>query len=97
MSITDGQVVLQPPISQTPAAGDAASSRIPLETNVDPRASISRIGSRAHPPALATLAPELRFNLAQVNFEILQHFSMHFASSLVVVSDLIVRWVRLYC
>ena len=66
MSITDGQVVLQPPISPSPAAGDAASSRVPLETNVDPRASISRIGSRAHPPALATLAPELRFNLAQV-------------------------------
>ena len=66
MSITDGQVVLQPPLGQAPAAEDVGSSRMPLETNVDPRASISRIGSRAHPPALATLAPELRFNLAQV-------------------------------
>ena len=69
MSIADGQVVLQPPLLRSaPAAGSGSSSmgRVPLETNVDPRASISRIGSRAHPAALATLAPELRFNLAQV-------------------------------
>ncbi len=71
MSIADGQVVLQPPLHRSAAPSGSSgtsspSSSVPLETNVDPRASISRIGSRAHPAALATLAPELRFNLAQV-------------------------------
>ncbi len=33
--------------------------------NVDVSASISRIGSRAYPPAMAMLAPSIRFDLAQ--------------------------------
>ncbi|KAK9824846.1 hypothetical protein WJX81_006563 [Elliptochloris bilobata] len=51
MSIADGQVVLVPGPGGLPV--------------VDPAASISRIGGRAYPPALATLAPQLRFELAQ--------------------------------
>ena len=51
MSIADGQVVL------VRAPGGAPA--------VDPAASISRIGGRAYPPALAALAPQLRFELAQ--------------------------------
>ncbi len=53
MSIADGQVVLR---------RDAATGMV----SVDPQASISRIGSRAYPPALADLAVQLRFELAQV-------------------------------
>lgn len=53
MSIADGQVVLQ---------RDDASGAV----SVNPQASISRIGSRAYPPALADLAVQLRFELAQV-------------------------------
>lgn len=52
MSIADGQVVLVPGPSGAP--------------RVDPAVSISRIGGRAYPPALATLAPQLRFELVQV-------------------------------
>ncbi|KAK9865780.1 hypothetical protein WJX84_004451 [Apatococcus fuscideae] len=92
MSITDGQVVLQPPIRNASAAGDAASSRIPLETNIDPRASISRIGSRAHPPALATLAPELRFNLAQAVDA--QRFGMVSSNEVLVREQLQARLVK---
>lgn len=51
MSIADGQVVLVAGPGGAPA--------------VDPAASISRIGGRAYPPALAALAPQLRFELAQ--------------------------------
>ena len=53
MSIADGQVVLQ---------RDSATGAV----GVNPQASISRIGSRAYPPALAELAIDLRFELAQV-------------------------------
>ena len=53
MSIADGQVVLR---------RDGATGMV----SVDPQASISRIGSRAYPPALADLAVQLRFELAQV-------------------------------
>ena len=53
MSIADGQVVLQ---------RDSATGAV----GVNPQASISRIGSRAYPPALADLAIDLRFELAQV-------------------------------
>ena len=53
MSIADGQVVLQ---------RDADTGAV----SVDPQASISRIGARAYPPALADLAIQLRFELAQV-------------------------------
>ena len=49
MSITDGQVVLRP----RPGGADAPIS-------VDPRLSVSRIGSRAYPPALETLATQIR-------------------------------------
>ena len=55
MSIADGQVVLQ---------RDAATGMV----SVDPQASISRIGSRAYSPALADLAVQLRFELAQVGW-----------------------------
>lgn len=34
-------------------------------SNVDVSASVSRIGCRAYPPAMATLAPSIRFDLAQ--------------------------------
>ncbi|DBA79149.1 TPA: hypothetical protein ACH3X1_008983 [Trebouxia sp. C0004] len=34
-------------------------------SNVDVSASVSRIGSRAYPPAMAMLAPSIRFELAQ--------------------------------
>ena len=53
MSIADGQVVLQ---------RDSATGAV----RVNPQASISRIGSRAYAPALAELAIDLRFELAQV-------------------------------
>lgn len=53
MSIADGQTVLR--------AGDAGS----VGVSVDPRLSVSRIGSRAFPPALEALAPQIRFELAQ--------------------------------
>ena len=58
MSIADGQVVLQ---------RDSATGAV----GVNPQASISRIGSRAYPPALAELAIDLRFELAQVSCPIL--------------------------
>lgn len=50
MSITDGQVVLL-------ARPDGPEAPI----NVDPRLSVSRIGTRAYPPALETLAPQIRY------------------------------------
>ena len=49
MSITDGQVVLRP----RPGGSDS-----PIL--VDPRLSVSRIGSRAYPPALEDLATQIR-------------------------------------
>ncbi len=49
MSITDGQVVLRP------RPGGAESPIL-----VDPRLSVSRIGSRAYPPALEDLATQIR-------------------------------------
>ncbi|KAK9792239.1 hypothetical protein WJX73_003401 [Symbiochloris irregularis] len=51
MSIADGQVVLHKDADAT--------------VGVDARLSISRIGSRAYPPALAALAPSIRLQLAQ--------------------------------
>ena len=53
MSIADGQVVFHRDIETG-------------TVSVNPQASISRIGSRAYPPALAELAVDLRFELAQV-------------------------------
>lgn len=51
MSIADGQVVLE----------QHADGSI----GVDARLSVSRIGSRASPPALASLAPSIRLQLVQ--------------------------------
>ena len=62
MSIADGQVVLE-------RAADAT-------VGVDARLSISRIGSRAYPPALANLAPSIRLQLAQV-WHRLMHAHVH--------------------
>ncbi len=54
MSICDGQAVVG--AAPDPATGGAV---------VDPAASVSRIGTRAYPPALRDLAPAVRFELAQ--------------------------------
>ena len=81
MSIVDGQVVLLRHDSSAGASssgstgsssgsgssssgGSSSSEGTVIE--VDPQASVSRIGSRAYPPALAELAVQLRFELAQV-------------------------------
>lgn len=50
MSIADGQTVLRA------GGGEAGSGGV----SVDPRLSVSRIGSRAFPPALEVLAPQIR-------------------------------------
>ena len=55
MSIADGQVVLQRDI-------DGAVS-------MDFANSISRMGARAHPPAMQALCPPIRLRLAQVCIE----------------------------
>ncbi len=52
--------------SGSSSSGSGSNSGISIE--VDPQASVSRIGSRAYPPALAELAVQLRFQLAQVRF-----------------------------
>lgn len=49
MSLADGQTVLRP------GGGDAAAG-----VSVDAALSVSRIGSRAFPPALEALAPQIR-------------------------------------
>ena len=54
MSIADGQIVLRN--QRDPVTGGVS---------VDPQLSVSRIGSRAYPPALSELAPQVRFELAQ--------------------------------
>ncbi|KAK9829697.1 hypothetical protein WJX72_007407 [[Myrmecia] bisecta] len=58
MSIADGQAVLERVASSSAAGPSTAFS-------IDPQASISRIGSRAYPAAMAQLAPHIRFELAQ--------------------------------
>ena len=73
MSLADGQLVLeaasdsQPPQPSTPEhqLGSSQDTVSPSQqtitgSNVDVSASVSRIGARAHPPALATLAPSIR-------------------------------------
>lgn len=57
MSIADGQVVLVAGPGGAPA--------------VDPAASISRIGGRAYPPALAALAPQVRCRLGVLGLDFL--------------------------
>lgn len=54
----------------SPGSSQHASSQGPswqglTGSNVDVSASVSRIGCRAYPPAMATLAPSIRFDLAQ--------------------------------
>eukprot|EP00803_Ostreobium_quekettii_P001873 evm.model.scf_188.3 EVM.evm.TU.scf_188.3 scf_188:26736-34330(+) len=53
MSIADGQIVLLPP--------DKDSQSLLL----DAKQSLSRIGSRAYPPVMAMLAPQIRFEMIQ--------------------------------
>lgn len=55
MSITDGQVVLIKQRDSVTGGGVV----------INPSLSVSRIGSRAYPPALEELAPQVRFELAQ--------------------------------
>ena len=65
MSIADGQLVLQaPPQSEQQQASEASWQRL-TGSNVDASTSVSRIGSRAYPAAMAGLAPSIRFDLAQ--------------------------------
>ena len=54
MSITDGQIVLR-------QARDVPTGGV----SVNPQLSVSRIGARAYSPAVASLAPQVRFELAQ--------------------------------
>lgn len=56
MSMADGQIVLE-----------ATRDRVTGGPLVDPRLSVSRIGSRAYSPAIADLASLVRFELAQAN------------------------------
>jgi F-type H+-transporting ATPase subunit alpha len=65
MSIVDGQIVLKRPSEVGMDLKDKDKSKPHAGVLVDPRASLSRIGSRAHPPALVDLAPTIRFDLLQ--------------------------------
>eukprot|EP00889_Picochlorum_renovo_P006640 jgi/Picre1/33670/NNA_001149.t1 len=56
MSMADGQVVLE-----------NSRDEVTGGPRVDPRLSVSRIGSRAHSPAISDLASLVRFELAQAN------------------------------
>lgn len=56
MSMADGQVVLE-----------NTRDKITGGPRIDPRLSVSRIGSRAYSPAIADLASLVRFELAQAN------------------------------
>lgn len=71
---SEASSILQQPASPQPPPGSsqhsagkhAGSSWQGLTgSNVDVTASVSRIGCRAYPPAMATLAPSIRFDLAQ--------------------------------
>ena len=68
MSIADGQLVLQARGSteqQQAQETPQTSSHCLTGSNVDVSTSVSRIGSRAYPAAMAALAPSIRFDLAQ--------------------------------
>lgn len=68
MSIADGQLVLQAqlPAEQQQAQQVSQTSWHHLTgRNVDVSTSVSRIGSRAYPAAMAALAPSIRFDLSQ--------------------------------
>lgn len=55
----------QPDMSSTSQEAAVPAQQCLTGSNVDVSASVSRIGSRAYPPAMATLAPSIRFDLAQ--------------------------------
>jgi F0F1-type ATP synthase alpha subunit len=52
MSISDGQMILR---KDAPEAGAPAGRRVQLDST----ASLSRMGTRAYPPALKDLAPQV--------------------------------------
>lgn len=52
MSLTDGQTVLR--------CGDGGGGASGAGVSVDAALSVSRIGTRAFPPALEALAPQIR-------------------------------------
>eukprot|EP00775_Hariotina_reticulata_P002752 gene2752-3047_t len=62
ISISDGQVVLEP--GMTSLSGDQGAVG-PVPYSVNPKLSVTRIGSRAYYKALELLAPQIRLELAQ--------------------------------
>ncbi|KAF8063752.1 atpA [Scenedesmus sp. PABB004] len=71
ISISDGQVVLEPSMAPPPAPGaadgaaGAAGSAAAAPFSVNARLCVTRIGSRAYCRALEALAPQIRLDLAQ--------------------------------
>lgn len=78
ISICDGQVVLEPPTATTsssPSERSTSSSSTSssgrdsswgsVKYQVNPKLSITRVGSRAYYKALEQLAPQIRLQLAQ--------------------------------
>jgi F0F1-type ATP synthase alpha subunit len=62
ISISDGQVVLEPSMS-VPSSSESVQG--PVAFSINPKLSITRIGSRAYSKALEQLAPQIRLDLAQ--------------------------------
>eukprot|EP00882_Tetradesmus_deserticola_P005439 GHRQ01005723.1.p1 GENE.GHRQ01005723.1~~GHRQ01005723.1.p1 ORF type:complete len:668 (+),score=308.35 GHRQ01005723.1:398-2401(+) len=62
ISISDGQLVLEPSMSAPSSIGSVQG---PVAFSVNPKLSITRIGSRAYSKALEQLAPQIRLDLAQ--------------------------------
>ncbi|GMH44862.1 hypothetical protein BSKO_12814 [Bryopsis sp. KO-2023] len=58
MSISDGQVILDP-------QDDSGKSDLDAPVNMRTTGSISRIGTRAYPPIMQAVASQIRFDLAQ--------------------------------
>jgi F0F1-type ATP synthase alpha subunit len=56
------QVVLEPSMS-APSSSDSGQG--PVAFSINPKLSITRIGSRAYSKALEQLAPQIRLDLAQ--------------------------------
>ncbi|EFJ50639.1 F1F0 ATP synthase, subunit alpha, mitochondrial [Volvox carteri f. nagariensis] len=77
ISIADGQVVLegsqqrskqqQAVLSPSSASSSASSAAAPPAYSVNPKLSITRIGTRAYYKALEQLAPQVRLDLAQAD------------------------------
>eukprot|EP00878_Enallax_costatus_P010679 GHUV01011155.1.p1 GENE.GHUV01011155.1~~GHUV01011155.1.p1 ORF type:complete len:682 (+),score=208.59 GHUV01011155.1:600-2645(+) len=63
ISIADGQVVLEPSMNAPSTSSEAAVGPVPFSVN--PKLSITRVGSRAYYKALEHLAPQIRLDLAQ--------------------------------